>query len=51
MRVSAILLVVCMAAPALAQEAPPPDHNGTLSLTFENDIFGGTDRNYTTARG
>ncbi len=32
-------------SPAAAQE--PPGARGTSSLTFENDIFGGSDRDYT----
>lgn len=32
-------------SPAAAQE--PPGARGTWSLTFENDIFGGSDRDYT----
>jgi hypothetical protein len=34
-----------LASPAIAQE--PPDWRGTLSLTVENDMFGGSDRYYT----
>ncbi|WP_338662719.1 lipid A deacylase LpxR family protein [Pararoseomonas sp. SCSIO 73927] len=44
-----LLLTALTIAPAAAQPAPPPpDPAGTLSLTFENDFFGGgSDRYYT----
>lgn len=45
------LLAAALAAamPALARAEPPRvDPKGTLSLTFENDVFGGTDKYYTT---
>ena len=44
------LLVVLLAAPAAAEEVRPEfpaSKGGTYSFTFENDIFGGDDRNYT----
>lgn len=33
--------------PAAAETERPSSDGGTISATFENDIFGGTDRNYT----
>jgi len=30
-----------------ADSVPPPDPRGTVSLTVENDLFGGSDRNFT----
>ncbi|MBB5696088.1 lipid A deacylase LpxR family protein [Muricoccus pecuniae] len=44
-RTATLLLILVHAAPALAQETPDP--RGTLSLTVENDLFGGSDRYYT----
>lgn len=48
---TAAVLIAAHAAVASAQtapETPPPrEGGGFLSLTFENDIFGGTDRDYT----
>lgn len=42
---AAIAIAVASAFPALAQEQP--GERGTWSLTFENDVFGGSDRDYT----
>lgn len=41
--------LAAIAAPARAQAPapPPPDPAGTLSLSIENDMLGGTDRYYT----
>jgi lipid A 3-O-deacylase len=41
--------LVAAGAPATAQvaAAPPPDSRATLNLSIENDIFGGSDRYYT----
>ncbi|HEY8613039.1 MAG TPA: lipid A deacylase LpxR family protein, partial [Roseomonas sp.] len=44
-RLALLLTSMLAAAPATAQE--PPDWRGTLSLTVENDLFGGSDRYYT----
>lgn len=41
------LLVVALAPPVAAQEAAPRPDDGILSLTFENDLVAGTDRDYT----
>ncbi|SHJ46590.1 hypothetical protein SAMN02745194_02639 [Roseomonas rosea] len=43
--IAALLSAAPAFAPAMAQE--PPDWRGTLSLTVENDLFGGSDRYYT----
>lgn len=40
-------LLAALAAPALGQEAPPPDPAASYNLTVENDLFGGTDKYYT----
>ncbi|MBP0443886.1 lipid A deacylase LpxR family protein [Roseomonas sp. SSH11] len=44
-RLGLIFAAMLSSSPALAQEAP--DWRGTLSLTVENDLFGGSDRYYT----
>lgn len=50
------LALVGLAAPAVAQQPPPPtdgkaplpqSEGGTISATFENDMFAGTDKDYT----
>jgi hypothetical protein len=46
-RRSLLVLLATLAAPAQAQDTPPPDPAGTVNLTVENDLFGGTDRYYT----
>lgn len=41
-------LLLLLACPAVAQESdPPPSERGILSLTLENDMVAGTDRDYT----
>ncbi|MFH5926283.1 lipid A deacylase LpxR family protein [Roseomonas xinghualingensis] len=50
MRRLSSLFVLAIAAVPLAghvQAQEPPDQRGTLSLTVENDLFGGSDRYYT----
>ncbi len=47
MRPLLVLLLAALAAPALAQDTPPPDPAATFNLTIENDLFGGTDKYYT----
>jgi len=51
LRPAALALALALPAfPAAAEEQPSPhpvSEGGTVSFTFENDIFGGTDRNYT----
>ena len=53
---SALCATLCLASAAFAQSTDqsaeqgakrPSSEGGTVSATFENDIFGGTDRNYT----
>lgn len=47
-RCGAIALILAgLGTNAPAQEAPLVSEGGTISATFENDIFGGTDQNYT----
>lgn len=49
--IRALLVAALAGATALAAAAAEPprsDMKGTLSLTFENDVFGGTDKYYTT---
>lgn len=46
-RLAAGLLAAFVAAPALAEDRMPGDHSGTLTFTYENDLFAGTDRYYT----
>jgi len=42
------VLAGALASPAAAQTTlPPPDPEGTLGLSVENDVLNGTDRNYT----
>lgn len=43
---SALLLLATHATPLLADDTPS-SQRGTFSLIYENDIFAGTDRNYT----
>jgi hypothetical protein len=40
-------LFAALAVPALAQVTPAPDPAASWNLTVENDLFGGTDRYYT----
>ena len=40
-------LLAALAAPAMAQDTPPPDPAASYNLTVENDLFGGTDKYYT----
>lgn len=41
------LVAFAQAAAAQDRPPPPPDPAGTLGLSVENDVFTGTDRNYT----
>jgi hypothetical protein len=43
----AAMLLACAAVPARAEDAAAPDNENTFSVLFENDIFFGTDRDYT----
>lgn len=41
-------LILCLlGSSAFAEHAPRISEGGTLSVTFENDVFAGTDKNYT----
>ena len=46
-RLFIVLAVSILISPAMAQQPPRPDPAGTISLTIENDFFGGSDRYYT----
>ncbi|TVQ40462.1 MAG: lipid A deacylase LpxR family protein [Geminicoccaceae bacterium] len=41
------LALLGVLAPAAAEVAPPRDDRGTLGLSIDNDLFGGSDRHYT----
>ncbi len=51
MRLLSIMAICVVASPVFAQDRDRPDHaisdGGSVSLTFENDIVGGTDEAYT----
>lgn len=45
--VAGLLAAAVTAAPAWAEERVAGDHYGTFTITYENDLFAGTDRYYT----